>query len=623
MTSRVDKPDTKADKAIRAVLGQEARPVFVVVAGAGSGKTTSLVKALAHVTYEYGAELRARTQQVACITYTEVAAHEIHVDVSKDPLVLVSTIHSFLWGLIKPFQADIKQWVTAHLEKKENELKRKIANYSVRVQAKTKERDAAELLKYQSQRASLGAVTRFVYGTGSDYGKGVLGHEDVLTLVPELIMTRPLLAKIASRKYPFIFVDESQDTFPNVVECLKQIHLTANGAVCLGFFGDPMQQIYQRGAGTIQLEAGWIQVPKPENFRSSDQVLETVNAVRAGGDSLVQTQGRPVADHEPGEVFFFVLPADGDRTKNLDHAREWLDENSAGGCWTESKVGDETKILTIAHRMAARRLGFGDLYSAFKDNKSSLGDDFLEGNAWPLRAFDQVIFPVIDAGVGSESAAIEAIRKYGVLLTAEQPSSSVKLALGKGLDAARELRRIAMEDAPGSIGAALNLAISEGLIDPDPRLSVFLDPDGDHSDVVISGSTSSILSDMVACRISEIRNYRNYVEQNSPYSTQHGTKGSEFEKVIVVMDDEEGRHNLYSYEKYFGLRELSATDLKNQAEGAESVIDRTRRLFYVCVSRAKRSLAVVLFTADVENAKRILEVSRPAGVGKILTLDDL
>lgn len=623
MTSRTDKPDTDADKAIRAALDEEARPAFVVVAGAGSGKTTSLVKALAHVVAEHEQELRARTQQVACITYTGVAAREIHVDVGNDPLVLVSTIHGFLWTLVKPFQTDIKQWVTAHIEGKINDLEVKIADYGPRVQARTKEKDASELSKYKSQRASIGQVPRFDYGTGSNYGNGILGHEDVLSLAPELLMTRPLLAKIASRKFPFIFVDESQDTFPNVVECLKKIHSASDGTVGLGFFGDPMQQIYQRGAGAIQLEEGWIQVPKPENFRSSNRVLEIVNTVRAGGDKLIQTPGGPPAERSEGEVFFFVLPADADRTVNLDRAREWLDSNGAGGCWTQSRPEDETKILTIVHRMAAHRLGFADLYAAFNDNGSRLGDDFIEGTAWPLRAFDQVVLPVIDAASGDEATAIDAIRKHGVLLAEDLTASLVRTALAKGLAAVRQLRRIAKEDAPGSIGAALTLAVSEGLLEPDPRLAVFLDPDGNDSDVVMSDSTSSVLSDLMNCKISEIRNYRHYVERSSPYSTQHGTKGSEFDKVIVVIDDEEGRYNLYSYEKYLGLRELSDTDRKKQAEGVDTVVDRTRRLFYVCVSRAEKSLAVVLFTAEVEDARQRLQDSGLSGSARILTLADL
>jgi len=49
MTSRIGQPDTQADRALRQCLDQQPLTSFVMVAGAGSGKTTSLVKALAHL----------------------------------------------------------------------------------------------------------------------------------------------------------------------------------------------------------------------------------------------------------------------------------------------------------------------------------------------------------------------------------------------------------------------------------------------------------------------------------------------------------------------------------------------------------------------------------------------
>jgi DNA helicase-2/ATP-dependent DNA helicase PcrA len=53
---------------------------------------------------------------------------------------------------------------------------------------------------------------------------------------------------------------------------------------------------------------------------------------------------------------------------------------------------------------------------------------------------------------------------------------------------------------------------------------------------------------------------------------------------------------LFSYDKLFGSKELSQGDKKNMAEGKETGIDRTRRLFYVACSRAKESLAIVAYS---------------------------
>ena len=80
--------------------------------------------------------------------------------------------------------------------------------------------------------------------------------------------------------------------------------------------------------------------------------------------------------------------------------------------------------------------------------------------------------------------------------------------------------------------------------------------------------------------------------------------------VTLVLDDEEASYNQYSYGKYLGYTPLSDTDEANIDEGKESVLDRTRRLFYVCCSRAVKDLAVVLFATDVAAARAAVVEAR-------------
>jgi len=68
---------------------------------------------------------------------------------------------------------------------------------------------------------------------------------------------------------------------------------------------------------------------------------------------------------------------------------------------------------------------------------------------------------------------------------------------------------------------------------------------------------------------------------------------------------------------------LSDVDRENLAAGKDSVLERTRRLLYVCVSRAVDSLAVVTFTGDVAMAKCAIEESGITVGGKVLTESDL
>lgn len=74
--------------------------------------------------------------------------------------------------------------------------------------------------------------------------------------------------------------------------------------------------------------------------------------------------------------------------------------------------------------------------------------------------------------------------------------------------------------------------------------------------------------------------------------------------MLVVLDDDEGTHVQFSYDKYLGIKPLSDRDEKTKLEGKETAVERTRRLFYVCCTRAMKDLIVVLFTADVAVAQR-------------------
>ena len=73
---------------------------------------------------------------------------------------------------------------------------------------------------------------------------------------------------------------------------------------------------------------------------------------------------------------------------------------------------------------------------------------------------------------------------------------------------------------------------------------------------------------------------------------------------MVIMDDTEAEGSLFSYEKLFGAKELSDTDLEIERQGKDSSISRTQRLFYVACTRAKESLAIVAYTQDKESVKQ-------------------
>lgn len=110
--------DDHVDDEIQACFNRECPKSFFTYAGAGSGKTRSLVNTLNFIKEQFGVGLNIHSRQVAVITYTNAACNEILSRVEYSPIFFVSTIHSFLWEIISPYQKDIKAWVKGNIQRK-------------------------------------------------------------------------------------------------------------------------------------------------------------------------------------------------------------------------------------------------------------------------------------------------------------------------------------------------------------------------------------------------------------------------------------------------------------------------------------------------------------------------
>jgi len=614
MTSRIGQPNTETDTALHERLADDGNRHFVMVAGAGSGKTTSLVKALAQIERTEGPALRRNGQQVACITYTEGAVEEIRGDVGNDELFHVSTIHSFLWTLIKPFQNNIRKWVTNRLHEKIAEEQEKIDKPRTREPTKIR---AAELIeRYGLQLTEVGSVKSFRYGTGSDYSNGVLGHGDILKIGPEFIVDHVLMQTVLARRFPVIFVDESQDTAPAFVDALRQVARSVPLYFCLGFFGDPMQKIYMQGAGPIPAEEGWETLKKPENFRCPQAVLRVINRIRAEDDGLQQTRGRHITvdgaeTPVEGSARVLILPADDRRQERLEEARRWLAEQDGDEGWLEDEDEEALRLLVLVHRMAAARLGFPNLYSALNDKSpEDLSTGLVDGTAWVVRPFLSYVLPLVLARrEGREFEIMRLLRKHCPSLQPDALAASDTAGLLDGLgEQIDELVALFKANSSVRIGDVMRFVRDSSFVTLDERSLELINTYTEAAEPVVDPATDNAALRFMQCEASELWGYRKYIEKMSPFSTQQGIKGAEFDKILVVVDDQEGRTNTFSYGKYFGVIEPSDTDRANLAAGKDSTIDRTRRLFYVCCSRARSDLVVVIFAEDtIQMRKAVLE----------------
>ena len=87
-------------------------------------------------------------------------------------------------------------------------------------------------------------------------------------------------------------------------------------------------------------------------------------------------------------------------------------------------------------------------------------------------------------------------------------------------------------------------------------------------------------------KFNEFQKLYEYLEGQTPFSTQHKTKGAEFDNVLVILDN--GGWNNYNFEKMF------------LGTATPSVLERTQKLFYVCCTRAKENLVVFFHNPDAQ-----------------------
>ena len=97
-------------------------------------------------------------------------------------------------------------------------------------------------------------------------------------------------------------------------------------------------------------------------------------------------------------------------------------------------------------------------------------------------------------------------------------------------------------------------------------------------------------------KTTEVPSYYKFLSKNTVYSTQHGVKGEQYSDVLVVFDDVEAAWSQYSFTKLL-TPETSGEPTEGQRE-------RSRKLAYVCFSRAMENLRVLLFTPHPEAARQ-------------------
>jgi DNA helicase-2/ATP-dependent DNA helicase PcrA len=608
--------DDHVDAEIATYLNLDTPKSFFLFAGAGSGKTRSLVEALKHVRNGYGRRLRLQRKKIAVITYTNAACDEIKQRLDYDSIIEVSTIHSFIWTLIQNFHADIKQWLIVDLRRSIEELNEQ----QRRGRGGKAGMDRAHKIESKGRRLkALDSVKQFTYSpTGENRGRDALNHAEVIKLGAYFLTEKPLMQSILVNRFPILLVDESQDTNRHLMDAFLEVQKAHREHFVLGLFGDTMQRIYSDGKVGLgdDLPQDWATPAKKMNHRCPTRVIRLINKIRSVVDDQVQ---RARSDKEEGFVRLFILPNSiSDKPATELRVMKQMAEVSADGQWMDRGC---VKTLMLEHHMAARRMGFAGIFDPlYEADDGSLQTALLAGSLPGLRFFSETVLTLRNAVLRNDDFAVAAlVRQVSPLVsrsalkaTADGNQISHIASAQRAVDALVELwsngRDPFLLEVLKSVEASRLFEIPESLLAIAARSAaeqavVARDPEAVSGSEADQDSVLDGWDKALQAPFSQIEPYAAYVSGKAAFGTHQGIKGLEFPRVLVVMDDETQRGFLFSYEKLFGAKPKSKTDLEHEQQGTDSSLDRTRRLLYVTCSRAEKSLALVAYTSDPQKIR--------------------
>ena len=583
--------DDKIDSQLQNYVSKEGKKSFFLFAGAGSGKTSSLVKLLAFIKSTWGDTLTKEHRQVAVITYTNAATDEIIRRLEFSPIFHVSTIHSFLWDVIKTFQIDIKKYYLQRLQNNIDEIEAKLAN----PRSRSYDSNLEKCEYYKNQKSEKEKINRFIYNPNGDNLKtNSLNHQDVIDIGIKMITDNNVLQRIIVQQYPFMMIDESQDTKSGLVDALFEIQHNFSEDFTLGFIGDIKQRIYADGKVGIKdmIPAEWEQPIKCMNHRCAKRIVKLANKISERIDASSQ---QPRDDASEGYARLFLIKnIDGLNKQNIEaRVCETMEQVTSDNQWRS-----DVKVLTLEHRMAAVRLGFQDFYDLFY-NVPKYKMSFLQGEIPEMSLFSNNLFPLLSMiNEGNETGVLTLLKKSSPLLeaVADKDYPSTLKEIKTIIDYIKTINPFEMK-----VTDIISFVHKKKLFTLPAIVLDALNANG----IVSEDDTPEFKAWVEAMQMPLVQfiMYDDYVNDRTPYATHQGVKGLEFPRVMVLIDDNEAKGNTFSYDKLFEVVPLSPTDIKNRELGKETTIDRTSRLFYVTCTRAKESLAIVMYTSDPEKAK--------------------
>lgn len=593
-----------------------------VYAGPGAGKTHFLVENVKNIITTNSLITHSRMRKVLCVTYTNAAVDEIkrRLDMFTEH-VEVYTIHSFIIEhIIQPFQQDLrgimesdfgievgsKGKISSQIEGlgilhgiDKNEIYdfiRKINplefsdhefGYSKKAMGEVEVNNdsfVSSIIEGTSRHIGLKAPSKIDERHVVPIKKYIwsivrkLTHNEILYFGYRILETNPTALYTIRVKFPFMFIDEFQDTNPLQTLLIK---LIGQKSTVVGVVGDIAQSIYSfQGAQPTDFKKFFIEGSRElreyvinGNRRSTENVVNFCNFLRQSDNEVIQVSVRPYDTEEKKvrseakKVHFLI----GNSQTIYSTIQNILKDN--GVVLTRAWAAAFDYIQGVDEPQAKL---LKSIYNSYYNSPIQLRDEIAEHNnvTW-VRAF-RFIFNLWESYInGSFIDVIQALKLY-VTIDIEKITPKAIFQI-KGLSN-NTFSEVNEQSYTCEIINKFNTEIAkpdfailrETLLGCDFTIPLFDDLDNEKLTTAVAGlfwGTSYKL-------------FTEVFSENSKYMTAHQAKGLEWDKVVVSVTP-----NKFDKIKISDL--YASPQLMN-----ENPADEFTRMYYVACSRAREDLYI-------------------------------
>lgn len=593
-----------------------------VYAGPGAGKTHFLVENIKNIVTTNSLITQSRMRKVLCVTYTNAAVGEIKRRLDKfTEHVEVYTIHGFIIEhIIQLFQQDLKDIMKSDfgievgnkgkissqveglgilhgIDKNEIfdfirqinplEFSDDEFGYSKKAMGEVEVNNDAFIssitertprymgLKIPSKidERHVVPIKKYIWSIVRK-----LTHNEILYFGYRILESNPTALYAIRVKFPFIFVDEFQDTNPLQTLLIK---LIGQKSTVIGVVGDVAQSIYSfQGAQPTDFKNFTIEGNRElkeyvinGNRRSTENIVNLCNFLRQSDSDVVQISDRPYDTEEQKvwsetkKIHFLI----GNSVTIYSIIKNILKNN--GVVLTRTWAAAFDYIQGVDEQQAKL---LKSIYNSYYNSPIQLRDEIAEHNnvTW-VRAF-RFIFNLWESYLnGSFIDVIYALKLYATInvrnltpkaiFQIKKLSSNVFGEVDEKSYTCEIIKKFNTEIAKPDF-----INLRKSFLGFDFTIPLFDDLDNERLTTAVTGlfwGTSYKL-------------FTEVFSENSKYMTVHQAKGLEWDKVIVSVAP-----NKFDKIKIADL--YSNPQLMN-----ENPADEFTRMYYVACSRAKEDLYV-------------------------------